>query len=310
VGDAARYYDPITGQGIYRALKGAARSAAAADAALRAGDLSAGAHAGAPRPPVAGGDAMLRVVRAENPSAMTLDGTRTFVVGAGAPVVIDPGPDDPAHLRAVLRALAGGRPAAILLTHAHADHAAGAPALATATGAPVMMGAGALHPPFPADLVGRWLRDGERVGEVELVATPGHAPVHLSFLWTGPGSPPGGALFVGDLFMGEGDTTLVAPPEGDLGAYLASLRRVGALAPAVLHPAHGPPLEDAAGAVERFLCHRTERIRQVRRALERRPDASPEALLEEVYGPALDPALRAAAAGSVRAILDHLRAGI
>jgi glyoxylase-like metal-dependent hydrolase (beta-lactamase superfamily II) len=173
-----------------------------------------------------------------------------------------------------------------------------------------MMGAGALHPPFPAELGGRRLRDGERVGAVEAVATPGHAPEHLSFLWTGPGAPPGGALFVGDLFMGEGDTTLVAPPEGDLGAYLASLRRVGALTPAVLYPAHGPPLEDVAGAVERFLRHRTERIRQVVRALERRPGASPAELLREVYGSGLDPALRDAAAGSLRAILDHLRAGI
>jgi hydroxyacylglutathione hydrolase len=253
---------------------------------------------------------MLRVVRAENPSAMTLDGSRTFLVGEPEPVVIDPGPEDPRHLRAILDALDGARPAAILLTHAHPDHSAGAPALAAATGAPVMMGEGALASALPPDLVARWLRDGERVGPVTAVATPGHVPEHLSFLWTGEGAPRRGALFVGDLFMGEGDTTLVAPPEGRLSDYLASLERVAALDPAVLYPAHGPPLQDVPAAVERFRRHRRERIARVTAALERRPGATPEELLAPVYGADLDPTLRAAALGSLRAILEHVRAGI
>lgn len=252
---------------------------------------------------------MLRVVRAENASPMTLDGTRTYLVGRARPVVIDPGPDDAAHLRALEEALAGAAPVAILLTHAHADHAAGAGALARRTGAEVWMAPGSLQP-LPAGLVGRWIGEGSEVetdaGTVRAIATPGHVPEHLVFHWTGPEAPPGGALFVGDLLMGSGDTTLVSPPEGDLAAYLRSLDRLESLEPGILFPAHGPPLEDPGEAVRRYRAHRRERIEQVRTALRGVPDASPSELVERVYGPDLDPALRAAAAGSLKSILKYL----
>ena len=240
-----------------------------------------------------------RVVRAGNASPMTLDGTRTFIVGEREPVVIDPGPDDPAHLAAVEEALGGRTPVAILLTHDHADHAAAAPALAARTGAPVR--GGKEHP----------LPDGEEVigdgGTIRAVATPGHAPHHCCFLWTGGLAPARGALFVGDLFVGEGDTTLDAWPEGDVADYLRSLDRVEELAPEILYPAHGPPIADPAAAVRRYRAHRLARVRQVAEATRAGPGGDPDSLVDRVYGAALPPALREAAEGSIRAIVEYLR---
>ena len=244
-------------------------------------------------------EAAPRVVRANNPSPMTLDGTRTFIVGQRRPVVIDPGPDDPAHLEAIERALGGVPPLAILLTPDHPDHAGGARALSARTGAPVRGGKG--HP----------LEDGEEVacdgGAIRAIATPGHAPEHIAFSWTGGRAPGGGALFVGDLLMGQGDTTLVAWPEGDLADYLASLERVRGLAPGILYPAHGPPLLDPAAAVGRYRAHRVARLQQVAEARRALPGASAEELVARVYGPGLHPSLRRAAEGSVRAMIEFLR---
>jgi glyoxylase-like metal-dependent hydrolase (beta-lactamase superfamily II) len=243
-----------------------------------------------------------RTLIAPNPSPMTLDGTRTYIVGRELPVVIDPGPLSESHLGAIVAALGGARPAAILLTHAHSDHSDAAFPLAARTGAPVMMGRGALSP-----LNGEvgWLAEGDSIhsdaGTLAVVATPGHAPEHLSFHW-----PDGRALFVGDVFMGGADTTLVAPPEGDLGAYLDTLERVAHLAPGTLYPAHGPPLADTA--VERYRAHRMQRIEQVVSGLAARGPARPGELLDAVYGATLHPGLRAAAAGSLAAILQYLRA--
>ncbi|MGH7459252.1 MAG: MBL fold metallo-hydrolase [Longimicrobiaceae bacterium] len=232
----------------------------------------------------------VRMVKAGNPSAMTLDGTRTFVVGSTQPAVIDPGPDDPAHLGAVLRLLAGVVPVVVLTTHAHPDHAAGARAISRATTAPV------LHP-----------ADGELTatdaGELQAVATPGHTPDHFCFLFN---SSRGRVVFVGDLLMGEGYTTLVAPPEGNLHDYLASLERIRRLDPVLLLPAHGPPIRAPDKALTSYRRHREERIGQLRAVLERRPGpARPGELVDEVYGE-LDPRLRAAAVGSLEAVLAYL----
>ncbi|HEX6746459.1 MAG TPA: MBL fold metallo-hydrolase [Longimicrobium sp.] len=263
----------------------------------------------------------IRWLLAPNPSAMTLDGTRTFIVGRARPAVIDPGPDDPAHLRAILDALGGASPAAILLTHAHADHTAAAPALAATTGAPVMIAPGmAPHPPRPpfsraagegerteSDLVSRWLAEGDEIetdaGALTVVHTPGHAPDHVAFH-----HPTSGALFVGDTFMGGLDTTLVSPPEGDLRAYLRSLDRIASLSPSILYPAHGPPIEDAAEAVARYRRHREERIAQVVHALRAAGPQRTGEMIDAVYGAALDPRLRLAAEGSLHAILGYLQA--
>lgn len=252
----------------------------------------------------------LRSRLASNPSPMTLDGTRTYVVGRAQPVVIDPGPAEARHLDGLLELLGGARPLAILLTHGHPDHAAAARPLAERTGAPVLMARGGVEAGFPPVRADRWLEDGEAVetdaGPVRAVATPGHTPEHLAFFWTGAEAPAGGALFVGDLMMGEGDTALVAPPEGDLAAYLRSLERVRSLRPGVLLPTHGPPLADPAAAVARYLCHRRERIGQVVRALAAGGPAAPADLVRAVYGRTLDPRLHEAAEGSLRAVLDYL----
>jgi glyoxylase-like metal-dependent hydrolase (beta-lactamase superfamily II) len=231
-------------------------------------------------------------------------------VGRARPTVIDPGPADLAHLEAVARALGGHTPVAVLLTHSHADHAAGALSLAEATGAPLMMASGALSTPFNTQKVARWLKDGDvvetDVGSLRAVATPGHAPEHLCFHWTGGEAPAGGALFVGDHLMGSGDTTLVAPPEGDLGVYLDSLHKIDALEAEVMYPAHGGVIRNPSVTVDRYLKHRGERIEQVVRALRRAGPSSARGIVDAVYGAGLDPALRDAAEASLGAILAFL----
>lgn len=245
-----------------------------------------------------------RMLLAPNASAMTLDGTRTFIIGRERPAVIDPGPSIPAHLAAILGALGGARPAAILLTHSHGDHAQLAPSLARETGAPLMMAPGAMRGGDPS-AVDRWLAAGDVIdtdgGALHVVPTPGHAPEHVAFH-----QPSTGALFVGDTFMGQGDTTLVSPPEGDLAAYLATLERVAALSPSILYPAHGPPILDAAAAIQRYRRHREERIAQVVHALRRAGPSHTAGLVDTVYGAELNPALRTAAQGSLEAIVGYL----
>lgn len=246
----------------------------------------------------------LRMLLARNASPMTLDGTHTFIIGHRRPVIIDPGPADPAHEDAILAAIEGAEPAGVLLTHSHADHSRLAPLLAARIGAPLMMAPGAMGEVLKPESVGRWLADGDVIetdaGALHVIATPGHAPEHVSFHWRETG-----ALFVGDTFMGQGDTTLVAPPEGDLGAYLRTLDRVAALAPSILYPAHGPPITDPAEAVQRYRRHREERIAQVVHALRRAGPSHTAGLVDVVY-PDLFPALRGAAQGSLEAIVGYL----
>lgn len=240
------------------------------------------------------------VVLADNPGIMTLDGTNTWLLrAADSPdaVVVDPGPLDENHLAAVVAA--AGRVASILLTHGHADHSAGAARLHELTGAPVR----ALDPAHRLGSEG--LDEGDVVAaagvEVRVWATPGHSSDSLAFLLA-----PDGAVLTGDTILGRG-TTVVAHPDGDLRAYLASLRRLRELGAATVLPGHGPELAAAGEAASYYLAHREERLDQVRAALaELGPDATPRAVVEHVYTD-VDQALWSAAEQSVRAQLAYLR---
>jgi glyoxylase-like metal-dependent hydrolase (beta-lactamase superfamily II) len=241
---------------------------------------------------------------------MTLDGTNTWLLvepGATRGVLVDPGPDDPRHRAAVLAAASerGVRIAAILLTHGHADHAQGARALHEATGAPVR----ALDPGHR--LGGEGLAEGDVVAvdglEVSVVATPGHTGDSLTFLL-----PADRALLTGDTVLGRGSAVIVHP-DGDLGAYLASLARLAELAGATgaawVLPGHGPACPDPAGLIADYREHRLERLALVEAALAA-GITEREALLDAAY-PGVPDALRWAAHLSLSAQLAHLagRAG-
>lgn len=216
---------------------------------------------------------MLRIVRvlAPNPGLRELEGTNTWVVGEAPAIVIDPGPEHEAHLRNV--ATTAGRVGAIVLTHDHPDHAPGATGLSEATGAPVH----AVRPPPGA----RKLRDGQVVpsGGVSLtvVVTPGHSPDSVALF-----QPSEAALFTGDTVLGRG-TSVIDPPEGDLTAYLRSLRRMRELGPRTIYPGHGPTVLRAMEKLDEYLEHRAEREQQVLTALLEGP-RSAEELVPEIYG--------------------------
>ena len=236
---------------------------------------------------------------------MTLDGTNTWIVGdpaVTAPVVIDPGPDEPAHLDAVLAA-AGGRIAVILLTHRHADHSAGAARLA----ARAQCGVRAADPAFRIGTHG--LADGDRleVGSQVLsgLSTPGHTDDSVCLLLAGSCGPP--ELLTGDTVLGRG-TSVIAEPDGDLAAYLASLERMRELIRsrevARLLPGHGPVIDRPTEVVDGYLAHRMERLEQVRDAV-RRGARTAGAVVSVVYAD-VDRALWPAAEQSVNAQLRYL----
>jgi glyoxylase-like metal-dependent hydrolase (beta-lactamase superfamily II) len=245
------------------------------------------------------------VVLAANPNMMTLDGTNTWLLrddpSRRQAIVIDPGPQDEAHLAAVVEA-AGSVPL-ILLTHGHPDHAEGALRLHELTGAPVQ----ALDPAHRYG--GEGLAEGavvEGAGvAVEVWATPGHTSDSLSFVLPGSSGP--AAVLTGDTILGRG-TTVVAHPDGVLADYLASLRRLSALTGVAVLPGHGPELADAGVAAEAYLAHREQRLDQVRAALAAGgADLSSRQVVERVYLD-VDPGLWPAAELSVRAQLAYLRA--
>jgi glyoxylase-like metal-dependent hydrolase (beta-lactamase superfamily II) len=246
------------------------------------------------------------VVLQDNPSPMTLEGTNTWVLrasGARECVVVDPGDDDHAHQQ---RVADHGPVALVLLTHRHHDHAAGARRFAELSGAPVR----ALDPSLV--LGSEALGDGDVVAaagcELRVVATPGHTSDSLSFLLDGPESG-GPAVLTGDTILGRG-TTVIAHPDGALGPYLGSLRRLGELPDGtVVLPGHGPELPDAPAVARQYLAHREERLEQVRTALRMLGDAATaREVVERVYAD-VDRVLWPAAEASVRAQLAYLRAG-
>jgi glyoxylase-like metal-dependent hydrolase (beta-lactamase superfamily II) len=236
---------------------------------------------------------VLRTVLAPNASPLTLDGTQTYIVGRDRVVVVDPGSNDATHLDALTDAVGSAAVTAVAVTHAHPDHVAGADELAERFGCAVRMAQR------------RTLHEGDRLesdtGDLVAVATPGHTPDHIALRW-----PSESAIFCGDLMMGGHDTALVAPPEGRLGPYLASLERLRGFDPAVIYPAHGPPFRDPDQDLDRYVHHRQLRLEQVRRAIGSGTTDSGE-LVAAVYGPDLDPALVGAATAALKAYLEHLQ---
>lgn len=238
----------------------------------------------------------MRSLTAANPGLFTFDGTRTYVVGRTDVVVVDPGPDLPAHLDAVLGVVGEVASVRLLLTHGHADHAGGAAGLSARLRGVPLLGAG------PGAVA---LADGEQIptdeGPLTALHTPGHTREHLTFF-----HPAGRAAFVGDLLLGRGSTTWVAGYSGCVADYLRSLDVVAGLEVETLYPGHGPPLTDPAEAIARFCAHREDRISQVVRARKALPDADARGLVDEVYGETVPSSMMGPAVESIRAILDHL----
>lgn len=260
--------------------------------------------------------AKVRVLCAPNPSAMTGPGTNSFLIGEDEVAVIDPGPDDPGHIQAILDT-AEGRISHILLTHAHLDHSAGVARLAQATGAPVfafgpadagrsptmerlaasglVAGGEGIDAAFQPDIV---LRHGEVLQSsdwrIEALHTPGHIGSHLSFRL-------GDAIFCGDLVMGW-STTLISPPDGDLVDFLRSLDLLGRLAPRILYPAHGDPITEPFARLAELAAHRRARSAQIMAALGPAPRTAHD-LAARIYD--IPPALMPAAE---RNVLAHLLA--
>jgi glyoxylase-like metal-dependent hydrolase (beta-lactamase superfamily II) len=263
---------------------------------------------GQPRGGVLSGPATARAVNvlAPNASAMTLDGTNTWIVSepdSELAVVVDPGPLDDTHLRAVIATAerAGKRIALTLLTHGHPDHAEGASRFAELTGTNVR----ALDPALRLGDEGLAPGDVITTGglEMRVVPTPGHTADSLSFHL-----PADRAVLTGDTILGRG-TTVVAHPEGRLGDYLDSLRRLRSLTVddgiRTVLPGHGPVLDDAQGAVEYYLAHRATRLAQVETAVEDGWTTASE-VVAQVYAD-VDRSLWPAAELSVRAQLEYLR---
>jgi glyoxylase-like metal-dependent hydrolase (beta-lactamase superfamily II) len=231
---------------------------------------------------------------------MTLDGTNSYVLRgpySWSSVVVDPGPTNEAHVRA----LAAGPVGLILLTHGHLDHTEAAQALAARTNSPVR----ALDPGYC--LGAEPLTDGEIIEvagvTITVVTTPGHTRDSVCFHL--PQDGPAGSVLTGDTVLGRG-TTIIDHPGGRLADYLDSLRRLQDFGPATVLPAHGPVLPDLAAVAATYLAHRAERLAQIKAALDHLGSSATVARVADlVYGD-VDPGVRRAAEASVAAQLEYL----
>lgn len=264
----------------------------------------------------------LRLVRAPNPSALTGNGTNTYIVGQGQVAIIDPGPDLPQHLAAILAALGPDEQIeAILVTHAHLDHSPLAARLGARTGAPVLAfgdaqagrspvmqafaasgqagGGEGIDSQFRPD---RILHDTESVqfgpSTMRAIWTPGHMGNHLCFAWRD-------VVFSGDHVMGW-SSTLISPPDGDLDAYMASLDRLEAMNAQTLHPGHGDPIDTPRDRITALRAHRKTRERDILATLAAGPQTIPS-IVAWLYRD-VEPALHKAAARNVLAHLIALHA--
>ena len=260
---------------------------------------------------------LVRRVLAPNGSPFTYTGTQTYLVGTDEGLaVIDPGPDLPEHLAALEEAIAGAPVLAICCTHTHRDHSPAAALLAAQTGAPVVGCAPLVlrtdepraDAPFDADYrPDRVLADCESVSgpgwTLTAVATPGHTSNHLCYALEETG-----ALFTGDHVMGW-STTVVAPPDGDMASYMASLEKLHGRSDRVYYPAHGPVVTNPRQLVRGMIGHRRQRERQILKLLGRGAQTIGD-LVPQMYK-GLDERLWPAAGQSVKAhLIDLERRGL
>ncbi len=257
----------------------------------------------------------LRRLVAPNPGPFTYTGTCTYIIGRGEVAVLDPGPEDLVHIAGLLAGLGQERVVHILVSHTHRDHAPGARLLAERTGARIL-GCAPHHAARPAhpgevaldaandhlyapDLL---LQNGDKIeGEgycLTALATPGHTMNHLAFAWA-----EGQALFSADHVMAW-STSIVAPPDGAMGAYMASLEALLGREEKVYWPGHGGPVLDPKRFVRGLVSHRRQRETQILDRLRQRPHTVPE-LVAQNY-PGLDPRLKGAAALSTFAHLEDM----
>ena len=258
-----------------------------------------------PLPPLIRGVAsalspLVRRIVADNPGPMTGPGTNTYLVGIDEIVVIDPGPDDPAHLDAIA-GCGGDRIRWIACTHTHQDHSPGVAGLKELTGAQVVA-----FDSRDGLVVDRALGDGDLIEATEFVLraihTPGHASNHLCFLLEQER-----LLFSGDHIM-EGSTVVIRPPDGDMALYVAQLERLKALRPRLraIAPGHGHLIDQPAAKIDEYLLHRAMRERQVAKTVRAAGTTTIDAIVAQLYPDIID-ALRPMAAATVWAHLLKLR---
>ena len=251
---------------------------------------------------------LIRRLLADNPSPFTFTGTQSFIIGRGEVAVIDPGPDLPKHVEALLAAIRGERVAAIVCTHTHRDHSPAARRLKEATGAPIVGCAplsledggpradDSFDPDYRPD---RILADEEKLAgngwTLQAVATPGHTSNHLCYSLREER-----ALFSGDHVMGW-STTIVSPPDGDMGAYMASLVKLQARDDRIYYPAHGPAIDAPRKLLRGLVLHRRQREEQILAELKHGEGHVPT-MVARMYK-SIDPGLHPAAG---RSVLAHL----
>jgi glyoxylase-like metal-dependent hydrolase (beta-lactamase superfamily II) len=258
----------------------------------------------------------VRRVLCNNPSPFTFTGTVSYIVGRGKVAIIDPGPDDEAHAQALLDAVRGETVTHILVTHTHRDHSPNTPRIKAATGAPVyaegvhrasrpyydsekMSTESGADRDFKPDIE---IRDGDVIAgdgwTLEAVATPGHTANHMAFAW-----PERKVLFVGDHVMGW-STSIVAPPDGSMVDYMASLHRLAAREEHLYFSGHGPEIPDAQKFVRFLIRHRQAREASILHRLAKGEADIPTIVRASYIG--IDPRLTGAAGYSVLAHLEDL----